>query len=264
MHDYHMHTNFSCDCEAAMADMCESAIAQGIPEIGFTEHYDLYPGEACCDWFKPEAWWAELERCRAMFVGRLTIRAGIELGEPHIFQTEVKTMWARLPFDYALGSLHWVGNESVFNPAYFENAPVEKTFGNFFIELEQMTRIGGFHILSHFDVPIRTAHKVYGGYDVYRFEDLIRPVLRNCIDHGIALDLNTAALRGRAKVLTPNLQILRWYVEMGGERVTLGADAHRPAHVGSHFAETLAIAREAGIRRLTYFEQGQATLKPLP
>ena len=60
-HDYHMHSNFSCDCKATMAEMCRSAIDKGIPEIGFSEHYDLHPGETCYDWFKPEAWFTELD-----------------------------------------------------------------------------------------------------------------------------------------------------------------------------------------------------------
>src|SRR5687768_17479125 len=107
-HDYHMHTSFSCDCQASMASMCASAVAKGIPEIGFSEHYDLFAGESenCRDWFRLEPWVAELERQRAAYAGRLTVRAGIEIGEPHLFQAEARAMLARYPFDYVLGSLH--------------------------------------------------------------------------------------------------------------------------------------------------------------
>src|SRR5262249_42600954 len=150
---------------------------------------------------------------------------------------------ARYPFDYALGSLHWVGEESVFDVDYFQRYPASVTFPAFFTELERMTALGGFDILSHFDVPVRTAFAVYGPYDPRAYEDHIRPVLKNVIAHGIALDLNTAALRRRAQVLTPGLDILRWYVEMGGERVTLGSDAHTPKQVGSHLDVALDTAR---------------------
>ncbi len=257
-----MHSTFSCDCDAPMAAMCRSAIAKGIAEIGFSEHYDLHPGDLCPNWFKPDVWWTEIERCRREFAGQLTIRAGIEIGEPHIFQAEAQAMLARYPFDYALGSLHWVAQNSIFDVNYFNAYGIEETFGGFFVELERMTRIGGFDILSHFDVPIRTAHAVYGAYNVQPFAEPIRAVLRNCIEHGIALDLNTAALRRTANVLTPGLEILRWYVELGGERVTLGSDAHRPENVGQQLDVALAIARQAGLRYLTYFEGRQATLRP--
>lgn len=265
-HDYHMHTNFSCDCTASMADMCRGAITQGIPEIGFTEHYDLVPSEDpnCRDAFRLEPWAAELERCRAEFAGQLTIRAGVELGEPHRYAAEAAVLLARYPFDYALGSLHWVGAECIFDLEYFKARPAAEAFRRYFLELERVARGGGFNILSHLDVPVRAAFGVYGGYDPRDHEQHIRPVLQACIDNGLALDLNTAALRGRAKTLCPGEQILRWYVEMGGERVTLGSDAHRPDQVGSHLPTALAAARAAGLTHLTFFEQRQARLVPLP
>lgn len=262
-HDYHMHSNFSCDCKATMTDMCRSAIEKGIPEIGFSEHYDLHARETCRDWFRPAEWFAELNRCRTEFAGQLTLRAGIEIGEPHLYQTEARTLLANYPFDYALGSLHFVGDDSVFDPNYFKAHPADVTFRSFFEELERMTRSGGFDILSHFDVPVRTAFPVYGAYEPQRYEDVIRPVLRNCIDRGISLDLNTKSLHGRANIMTPGLEILQWYVEMGGERVSLGSDAHRPDHVGAYLDVALEIAQRAGLKYVTHFEQRQAKLIPI-
>jgi len=264
IHDYHMHTHFSCDSKATMAEMCKSAIAQEIPEIGFSEHYDMHPLEPCQNWFQADSWWDELARCRKEFAGRLIIRAGLEVGEPHIYQAETTAMAAQYPFDYLLGSLHWMGRNSVFDINYFKNHAADVAYSTFFVELEKMTRVGGFDILSHFDVPIRTAHAVYGYYKVEEYEDLIRPILRNCIERGIALDLNTSALRKRANVLTPNLETLRWYVALGGERVTLGSDAHKPLDVGAHLDVAIAIAKEAGLRYLTYFQGRQAELRPIP
>jgi histidinol-phosphatase (PHP family) len=261
--DYHMHSNFSPDCEYAMAEMCQAAIQKGIPEIGFTEHYDLYPDEPLRDWFQPEAWWQEVEHCRERFAGRLLIRAGIEIGEPHLFPQETKSMLDRLPFDYCLGSLHWAKGQSVFDPQYFKTHTPDVAFGLFFEELEEMTHIGGFDSLSHFDVPVRVGYEVYGHYDPTRYEDQVRPVLRNCIENGIALDINTAALRRSANVLTPGLEILRWYAEMGGERITLGSDAHRPSHVGYGLDRAIETARAAGLTHTAHFYQRQTQLVPL-
>jgi histidinol-phosphatase (PHP family) len=256
-----------------MADMCRAAIARGLPEIGFTEHYDLHPGEAgnCRDAFRLDAWSAELERCRAAFAGRLIIRAGIELGEPHRYAAQAQALLAQYPFDYALGSLHWVGADSVFDPGFFKRYPAAAAFRLYFEELERLTRAGhdsprgcGFDVLSHLDVPVRTAFAVYGRYDPNEHAEYIRPVLRNCVERGLALDLNTAALRRRVQVLNPGLEILRWYVELGGERVTLGSDAHRPDQVGQGLDVALAAARAAGLKYLTFYEQRQPRLVPLP
>lgn len=261
-HDYHLHSNYSPDCQATMVEMCQAAIDAGIAEIGFTEHYDLHPDEWERDWFKGDAYFTELERVRAQFADRLIVRAAIELGEPHIFRSECQELLAKYPFDYALGSLHWVGRRLIFDPQYFSR-PVDEACRDFFEELERMTRVGGFDVLSHFDVIVRVGFDVYGAYDPSRYEDAIRPVLRNLIDHGIALDVNTAAFRRRAQMLTPGIEILRWYCEMGGERVTLGSDAHRPEHIGSHLDIALSAIKAAGLNHLTFFERRQPRLVPL-
>ena len=154
-HDYHIHSQFSADSHASMEEMCMSAVLLGIPEIGFAEHYDLHPDEKPRDWFRLEPWLAELQRCRHEYDGQLTIRAGIEVGEPHLFQEAMQAMLASAPFDYAIGSLHWVGRSTVFDRAYFQR-PAEEAFGLYFEELERMTKAGGFDVLGHFDVLIRT------------------------------------------------------------------------------------------------------------
>jgi histidinol-phosphatase (PHP family) len=242
--------------------MCRQAVQSGIPEIGFAEHYDLHPGENPRAWLRLEPWLEELSRCRALFAGRLVIRAGIEIGEPHVFQAEAREMLARAEFDYVIGSLHWVGSDSMFDVAFFQR-PQEEAFRLYFEELERMTRTGDFDILGHFDVLVRTAFDIYGSYDPKRHEQQIRPVLRNCIERGIALDINASAMRRSARILLPGPEILGWYAEMGGERVTLGSDAHRLEQVGSHLELALATARDAGIRYITQFERRQARLIPL-
>ncbi len=261
-HDYHMHSCFSPDSRATMSTMCAAAVAKRIPEIGFAEHYDLHPDENPRDWLNLDAWAAELERCRSEYAGRLIVRAGIEVGEAHLFATEVRTMMKRYAFDYAIGSLHWVGRSSVLSPAYFKFPP-DEAYGRYFRELERMTRTGGFEILGHLDVPIRAACEVYGGYDPGRYEHLIRPVLSNCINGGISIEINTGSLRRKAGVLTPGLAILRWYAEMGGEHLTLGSDAHLPGHVGADLDVALTAARTAGLKYLTMYENRRARMIPL-
>lgn len=261
-HDYHLHSNFSCDGKASIVEQCLSAMAKGIPEIGITDHFDLHPGDECAGFFRPIEWAAEFDRARREFEGRLIVRAGIELGEPHIYQAECQALLKSYPFDYALGSLHWVGDEVVFDRQYFRR-PADEAYGLFFEELERMTRVGGFDILSHFDVVVRVGKPVYGGYDPRRYEEVIRAVLKNCIERSIALDLNTQGLRNRCQLLTPGVEILRWYREMGGERVTLGSDAHQPDDIAANFDLAIEALRAAGLQYVTMFEQREARLRTI-
>ena len=255
--DYHLHSRFSADSRAEMSDMCAAAVAAGVPEIGFAEHYDLHPDEQPRDWFDLDRWASDLEQCRRQYAGRLIIRAGIEIGEPHLFAGEVRQMMARYPFDYSIGSLHWVGRESIFWPRYFARTS-EEAYGGYFDELGRMSRSGEFDILGHLDVPIRTAFDIYGSYDPREYEEQIRAVLRNCIDRGIAVEVNAGTLRRNAAVLTPGQVILEWYARMGGERLTLGSDAHQPGHVALGLDVALAAAEAAQLKHLTQFDSRQA------
>ncbi len=260
--DYHLHTHFSCDSQASMAEMCQAAIALGLPEIGFADHFDNVPQDACCGYFRLEPWAAELETSRRQYHGRLTLRAGIEIGEPHVYTAEVKAILTQYPFDYAIGSLHWVGTNFTFAPAFFQR-PANEAFRLYFDELEKMTRLGDFDILGHFEVAARVGYEVYGEYEPTRYEEVIRPVLQNCIARGIALELNTWSVRRSTGRIMPAPEILHWYREMGGERVTLGSDAHEPERITEDFDTALAALREVGIGYVTQFKNRQAVLIPL-
>jgi histidinol-phosphatase (PHP family) len=187
----------------------------------------------------------------------LTIRAGIELGEPHIYHAVQQPVLAQYPYDLVLGSLHWIGDDLMFDRAYFQSRTPDEAIRPYFTELAAMVRAGGFDVLAHPDVFKRIGQEVYGP-DVFVWsvwEDLIRAVWGACIDHGIGVEINTASLRRGLDEPHPALEALRWYKDMGGEMLTLGSDAHRPEHVADGFVTGIEIARAAGFTRVCRYER---------
>jgi histidinol-phosphatase (PHP family) len=262
-HDYHLHSAFSGDNRTPMEAQCRAAIDRGIPEICFTEHFDVHPAEPMRFVFPLEAWAAELERCRKAFDGRLVIRAGLEAGEPHLAEDHLLRLLERYPFDLVIGSLHWVGDRIVFAKNYFDR-PADDAYTAYFTELERMTKIGGFDVLGHLDIVARLGWEIYRAYDPGRYEPLIRRTLDNCIAKGIALDVNAACLRREMDTTNPHPAVLRWYVEMGGRRVIFSSDAHEPGHVGLHLERAIDLARRAGITHFAAFERRRSRLVVLP
>jgi histidinol-phosphatase (PHP family) len=258
-HDYHMHSTFSEDGASSPEEMCRQAIKLGIPEIGFTEHWDVGPYEQNPRFFKPEPWYAELERLRSLFSGELTIRAGIEVAEPHLYPKDTAEVLKRVPFDYVLGSVHFVGPHFMFDEAYFRSQSADTAYQSYFTEVEQLLQTADLDILSHLDVPVRTAKLVFG-YNPARYESQIRRILQAVIDRGLALDVNAAGLRKAARNLMPDPLILKWYAEMGGEYITLGSDAHQADQVGLHLDTAMEFCRSAGLTQLTRFERRKAQL----
>lgn len=262
-HDYHVHTLFSFDGRLPLDTVCDEAIARGIPEVCTTDHADFVPGDDGCGYFQPAAFFAELERCRERYDGRLTLRAGVEIGEAHRYSAEVDQLLNGHPFDFVIGSLHYVGDEFLMTRRYFEGRTAREAYTAYFAELLELAKVGDFDVLGHLDVPKRYGVAVHGPFDEREYEEEIRAVLRVCIERGIGIEINTGTTR-RAGVPSPGPEALRWYREMGGEILTIGSDGHRAEHIGYALDEAVALARAAGFTHLTTFERRQPRFVPLP
>jgi histidinol-phosphatase (PHP family) len=257
--DYHLHSSFSEDGDDSPESICRRAIALGIPEIGFAEHWDVGPFEANPRYFKPELWYVELERLRSQFQGQLIIRAGIEIAEPHLYSKETREVLQRAPFDYVIGSVHFVGENFIFDAQYFRNHTADEIYGSYFTELGRMVSTAEIDIVAHFDIAARTGIPIFG-YDPARYEETIRSVLKTCIERNLALDVNVSGLRKPSRNLMPDPRILAWYMEMGGQRLILGSDAHRLPEVGLHLDEAIQAIRAVGGNRITRFDHRTARL----
>ena len=72
-------------------------------------------------------------------------------------------------------------------------------------------------------------------YSYGRFADEIDEILRYLIEHGKGLEVNTAGLKYGLPFAHPHPDVLKRYKKLGGEIITVGADAHKPEHVGYDF-----------------------------
>ncbi|MGZ6347782.1 MAG: histidinol-phosphatase [Anaerolineales bacterium] len=250
--DYHMHTTFSEDGSDSLEAMCLRAVGLGIPEVGFSEHWDVGPYEKNPRYFQPETWFMEINRLRTFFEGQLIIRAGVEVAEPHLYPKETAKILAHNPFDYVFGSVHFVGRNFVFDDDNFRVRSADEVYKSYFTELELMIKNADIDIVAHFDIPSRTGKPIFG-YAPARYETQIRSILKMIIKRNLALEVNTGGLRKSSQNLMPDPLILKWYAAMGGERLTLGSDAHAADQVGLHLEAALEAIRAAGLSHLTQF-----------
>ena len=246
-----------------MSEMCRAALAKGIPEIGFSDHFDLIPEDPCYAFFKADAWWQDLERCREEYAGALRIKAGIEIGEPHRFPEAVSELINNHAWDFIIGSLHWVGDTLVFDQDYYLR-PQQQAYRDYFQELHQVARLNTVSILGHMDIVKRYGFDHYGRFDPKPYERELRPLLRSCADSGMALEVNTSTLRRPVKEPSPNTTILRWFREEGGHWVTVGSDAHQPEDVGFELEKAIECVMSVGFETLTGFERLSPYPIPLP
>ena len=240
-----------------MAAACETAIARSIREIAFTDHADFGP-EDPPDYFRPGEFLADIKDCRARYGDRLTIRAGVEMSEPHIFAQGAQQVLAAGEFDFVLGSAHYGdGLQAAWKAEYFEQ-PLRQAYEAYFLQVVGMAAEGDFDVLGHLDMIKRDARafgKVYDGPEPYA--DMIRAALRSIVERGKGIEINTSPLRKGQLEPCPSLQVLQWYRELGGEILTFGSDAHYPEHVGADWEVALEMIRATGFKRLARFEKRQ-------
>ncbi len=82
---------------------------------------------------------------------------------------------------------------------------------------------------------------------------MIREILRTIVRRGKAIEINTSPLRKGLNATCPDLTVLRWYKERGGEQVTVGSDSHGRDQVGTGFDVALGMLRTAGFVCVTRF-----------
>lgn len=257
--DYHVHTGFSSDCSVPMAEQCEAAVRAGIGEIAFTEHEDSNPKDYLPNSFDHPKYFDELARCRRHYAGKLVIRAAIEVSEPHVYTDVAQRILGAHPWDFVLGSLHWLdADTNTTNPDDFFGKfdDWRDAFRAYFREMLHMASRGDFDVLAHMDYPARYGRRYYGdAYNIGEYEPEIRAVLSALIERGRGIEINTSSLRRGMPAPCPPQAVVNWYHDMGGTLLTVGSDAHRVQDVGAGVTTALHMARAAGFTRVTVYER---------
>lgn len=263
--DYHTHLrdadgviDFSVE---AVARFVDRAGERGVDEIGFAEH--VYFFEQTRDfWQLPY----QTDQCRhdlEAYVGAvaqakdrgLRVKLGLEvdwLGERADGLAEIL---AAYPFDYLLGSVHWLYGEFGIDGAVGGGAwaewPEEEVWSRYVVELSAAAASGNFDVLSHPDLA--KINGVRGSDD--RYQELAAVV----DDAGVALEISTAGLRKPVAELYPDPRLLR----LCSAPITLASDAHSPQQVGEHFERAIEFARANGRDMVTVFEARVRRQEPL-
>ena len=247
--DLHVHTEWSWDAPRGSMELsCERAIEIGLPAIAFTEHADwaiVHTGQHSVDL---AGYFDAIERCRAKYRG-LNILTGVELGEPHWFPKETAEVLAAGPLDQVLGSIHCIrlGGEMVDASQFPERAAQDfpAAVREYFREALAMVESGQpFETLAHIDYPKRYWLDGAAPYREADYEAEIRAVLKAAAATGRVLEVNTT----RGHVLCPDITVVRWWREVGGQAVQYGGDAHQPDKVAAGFKVATQMVEAAGFR----------------
>jgi len=231
-----------------MEESCRRALEIGLPAIAFTEHADwalVHKGQHSVDL---DGYFQAIERCRAMFSG-LRILTGVELGEPHWFPDKSAAVLAAGPLDKVLGSIHCIRlHGGMLDASQFrtqKGIDFPAAVREYFRELLAMVESGqAFETLAHLDYPKRYWLDGEAPYQEKDYEEEIRAILSAAARTGRVLEVNTT----RGHTLCPDLTVVRWWRELGGQAVQYGSDAHQPDKVGEGFLIATQMVESAGFK----------------
>ena len=92
-----------------------------------------------------------------------------------------------------------------------------------------------------------------------KVKDIITEILKIVIQDGKGIEVNTSSYYYKLNDLTPSMNILKLYYELGGKIITIGSDSHKKIQLGSYIDEVKEILKNIGFKYYCTYEN----MKPI-
>ena len=243
MYDYHIHSRVSFDGHDTGEALARAALDAGLKEICFTDHIDYDPmGTMGNMAFDTEEYNAEYDH---LSLPGLKIRRGMEFGMTRDNMPQFRKELLRRPFDFVLGSIHFVDGLDVYMPPFWEGKTVFEAERRCLEETLACVKIHtDYDVLAHLTYIGKTmAHPAPRPVPYEEHREIIDEILKTLAENGKGLELNTSGL-DRCGGFLPTADYFRRFRELGGEIVTVGSDAHRTDRVGQYSREACELLKD--------------------
>lgn len=272
--DFHTHCLFSTDSTAEPEAMITAARNKGLSYLCFTDHMDFDFPESSQEQplfvFSPEEYFKRLQPLQnEKSTSSLQVRIGIECGllphRPDLVMQQRKLL-SDYPFDFALASIHILDGKDPYYEDYWKSVTKETALARYFdTMLSSITEYTDFDSLAHLDYIIRYIPAFAGtkDYCYSNYKDVLDEILRFLIAEGKALEINTKGLAAGLGCFHPSLEVLKHYRELGGELLTIGSDAHKPAAVAAEYEKTRELLLSHGFTSYCVFTRRRAEMLAL-
>lgn len=233
MFDFHIHSRVSFDGHDTGRALAQAALDAGLKGICFTDHLDYDPTGQMGDLtFRTEDYNAEYDR---LSLPGLTIRLGVEFGLTRDNQAQFRKDLARRPFDFVLGSIHFVDGLDVYFEPFWQGKTVYQVEQRYLVETLACVQVHeDFDVLAHLTyISKPPCHPTHAPLSYVAHREVIDEILRVLAEKGKGLEMNTSGV-DRCGDFLPSADIFRRFRELGGEIVTVGSDAHRCNRVGQY------------------------------
>lgn len=253
--DYHHHSVFSFDGKSCIEDICKTAVKKKLAEICFTEHFDVDPKDVSYGILDYENYHKAIELCKKIYDGKIKIRRGLEIGEPHLkpYVNDLKRELEKMELDFIIGSVHNLN--SIKLRLTMPGKSIQEIYGDYFNEILEMVKTADIDIIGHLDLMKRYAFSEYGNYNFDDFKEIIAEILQIAVEKNIGIELNTSGLRNSVGEIYPKREVVNLYKELGGKIVTIGSDSHSAQDTFGNCEEGYKMLKDLGFKYIYTFEK---------
>lgn len=259
MFDLHTHHDRCGHATGHIRDYVEAAIDYGLDIIGISDHSphfyseedQLYPGITMAK-SEFQAYVQEVLKLKEAYQDKIEILLGIESDFLRKHIDRYRAEYEQYPFDYIIGSVHSVGNISIFNRNRWNgltNKEKVTVKDHYYQLIAQSAKSGVFQILGHIDAM----KGFYPEFSAIQSEALEK-TLKIIGQHQLTIEINTSGKTKDCGGWYPSDDILERALFYNVD-VTFGSDAHKPSRVGEDFQLVQQKLKEIGFKKWCYFRQ---------
>ena len=253
--DYHMHSKYSFDGHEEIMDICEEAVKRGLKEIAITDHYYMFEDKKYARSLKYEQIYADIERAKKAYEGRLIVRKGVELGQPHKSLRESQEFLATYDLDFVIGSVHNLEDALDVGEYDFRIKDIHTLYLSYLDSLIEMAIKCDFDVMGHITYPMRYIYEQLHIYpNMNLFKEPIEKLYKILIETGRGIEVNASGFFQAIGRPMPDLDLVKLYKQCGGEIITVGCDAHYLKHIGCAVKIGLDVVKSAGFNYITTYE----------
>lgn len=247
LYDQHMHTLFSPDSQETFENYLEQA--EGV--LVSTEHLDFNDpyndgADTVLDY---ENYIAKINQLNNKYGDR--VRRGIEIGYTEDSFDEIERYLQGKEFDVQLLSVHQNGTYDFLMPLIDDMDPKEVMKEYYDLCIQAVQNIDHANVFAHFDYGIRRLPVEVA--DLKEFEPVLKQLLKLIIGKNMALELNT-----RSMYEYENVKLYRYMIDLylseGGEKFSIGSDAHSTKKYRYHFEDAIQLLKEFGVTQVVQFK----------
>ncbi len=253
--DYHLHTRLCGHAVGEMVEYLEEAARKGIREAGFADHLPLYflpPGETIPGYAMEEdelpLYVEMVKKCAER--SSVEVKLGIEADYVPGCEKKLAALLSAYPFDYVLGSVHFIEGWGFDNPAEmaeYGKREIDRVYEQYFTLVQQAALTGLFDVMAHPDLV-----KKFNFRPTRNLKPLYEDTAQAFKKAGVCVEVNTAGLRYPVGEIYPGIELLKIFFKHGLP-VTFGSDAHSPEQVGADMLEALKLVKSVGYREVALF-----------